>query len=77
MTIHASERASRVQIPADFPHPQRLAGRDLFIAILGEPSPATFARWLAEGKLPKPRKLGSRNRWPETIIAAARDSGIA
>lgn len=77
MTTHAHERASCVQIPADFPHPQRLAGRDLFLAILGDPSPATFARWLAEGKLPKPRKLGSLNRWPETEMATARDAGIA
>jgi hypothetical protein len=77
MTINARERAVRVQIPADFPHPQRLAGRDLFIAILGDPSPATFARWLAEGKLPKPRKLGSLNRWPEVAMAAARDAGVA
>lgn len=75
MTVNTRERA--IRIPADFPHPQRLAGRDLFIAILGNPSPATFARWLAEGRLPRPRKLGSLNRWPEVEMAAARDAGVA
>jgi hypothetical protein len=72
-----SGRATRVQIPSDFPHPQRIAGRDLYLAVLGDPAPSTFARWLAEGKIPKPKKFGSLNRWPETVMAASRDAGIA
>lgn len=38
--------APRAEIPADFPHPQRLGGRDLYLAVLGHPAPSTFARWL-------------------------------
>lgn len=64
-------------IPHDFPHPQRLGGRDLYLAVLGNPAPSTFARWIAEGKVPKPQKLGSLNRWPETVMASTRDVGIA
>jgi predicted DNA-binding transcriptional regulator AlpA len=73
-TIH--ERASRVEIPADFPHPQRMGGRDLFLEVLGNPAVSTFHRWLAEGRIPKPRKFGHLNRWPEVEMAAARDAGI-
>jgi predicted DNA-binding transcriptional regulator AlpA len=77
MTSILHERAPRVEIPADFPHPERLGGRDLFLAVLGNPAAATFARWLGEGKLPKPKKLGSLNRWPEVQMAAVRDAGIS
>lgn len=71
------DRAQRVQIPSDFPHPERLGGRDLYLTVLGEPAASTFARWIAEGKIPKPKKLGSLNRWPETVMAASRDAGIS
>ncbi|WP_439368521.1 hypothetical protein [Bradyrhizobium sp. DASA03120] len=67
-------RTSRATIPHDFPHPHRLGGRDLFIEILGNPSVTTFTRMLSAGALPKPRKLGKQNRWPETEMAAARDA---
>ncbi|MGY3589002.1 putative DNA-binding transcriptional regulator AlpA [Bradyrhizobium sp. USDA 4341] len=69
--------ARSATIPPDFPNPHRLGGRDLYLAVLGNPAPSTFARWLAEGKIPKPQKLGSLNRWPETVMADTRDSGIA
>ncbi|MGY3618426.1 hypothetical protein [Bradyrhizobium sp. USDA 10063] len=75
--MHDHKGRTRVAIPSDFPHPERLAGRDLFLAILGGPSVATFNRWLAAGKVPHPRKLGHMNRWPETEMAAVRDAGIA
>lgn len=72
-----SPRRERVQIPSDFPHPERLGGRDLYLAVLGDPAASTFARWIAEGKIPKPKKLGSLNRWPETVMATSRDAGIS
>ena len=68
--------AKRTDIPSDFPHPARLGGRDLYLAVLGNPAASTFARWIAEGKIPKPKKLGSLNRWPETVMAASRDQGV-
>ncbi|QDM27074.1 hypothetical protein FNL56_13850 [Tardiphaga sp. vice304] len=63
-------------IPFDFPHPARLGGRDLYLAILGNPAASTFARWIAEGKIPAPTKFGSLNRWPETVMATSRDQGV-
>lgn len=75
MTTNAN-RAKREVIPHDFPHPARLGGRDLFIAVLGGPSVTSFSRWLAEGKIPQPRKLGHLNRWPEIEMAAIRDAGF-
>lgn len=76
MTHPTRASAPRVAIPSDFPHPQRLGGRDLYLAVLGHPAASTFARWLAEGKLPKPTKVGALNRWPEKVMAASRDAGI-
>lgn len=66
-----------VDIPHDFPHPQRLGGRKLYLSVLGNPAASTFARWMAEGKIPKPKKIGALNRWPETVMAASRDEGVA
>jgi predicted DNA-binding transcriptional regulator AlpA len=64
-------------IPLDFPNPQRLGDRDLFRAVLGGIATSTFAKWLADGKLPKPRKLNSMNRWPEVQMASVRDGGLS
>jgi|GEM_PF-6025857 len=75
MTTDA-RRAARVTIPADFPNAHRLAGRDVFLAILGNPSIASFNRMIARGDLPKPRKLGHLNRWTEAQMAAARDAAL-
>ncbi len=72
-----TRRTACATIPADFPNPHRLGGRDLFITILGNPSVTTFNRMLAAGKIPQPRKLGHLNRWLETEMAAVRDSGVA
>lgn len=71
-----TKRAPRETIPHDFPHPARLGGRDLFIAVLGGPSVTSFNRWMAAGKIPQPRKLGHLNRWPESTMAAVRDAGF-
>lgn len=68
--------AERAAIPRDFPHPARLGGRDLFLAVLGGPSVTSFNRWLAAGKIPQPRKIGHLNRWPETVMAQVRDRGL-
>ncbi|MHC6153527.1 hypothetical protein ACVSQB_17270 [Bradyrhizobium elkanii] len=75
--LRSRQSAQLTTIPSDFPHPQRLGGRDLYLTVLGNPATSTFARWLAEGKIPKPQKLGSLNRWPETVMADTRDVGIA
>lgn len=77
MSNASRARAPEVEIPSDFPHPQRLAGRDVYMAVLGLSSTSTFARWMADGKIPKPTKCGHLNRWPETVMAASRDNGIA
>jgi hypothetical protein len=70
-------RGARVAtIPSDFPHPQRLGDRDLFRAVLGNIATSTFAKWLADGRIVKPRKIGSLNRWPETVMASVRDGGL-
>jgi hypothetical protein len=37
----------------------------------------TFARKLAEEKLPAPVRVGPLNKWPETVMAATRDAGVA
>jgi hypothetical protein len=63
-------------IPHDFPHSQRLGDLHLFLAVLGSPAQSTFFRWLAEGKIPKPTKLGRMIRWPETVMAKVRDEGF-
>jgi len=60
-----------------FPIPNALAARDLYLALLGDPAASTFPRWIAEGKIPKPKKRGSLNRWPKTVMAASRDAGIS
>jgi hypothetical protein len=69
--------AKRVAIPDSFPHPERLGDRDLFREVLGGVAVSTFSRWLAQGKIPKPRKLNSLNRWPEIQMAAVRDGGLS
>jgi hypothetical protein len=63
-------------IPLDFPNAQRLGDRDLFRAVLGGVATSTFAKWLADGRIEKPRKIGSLNRWPETVMASVRDGGL-
>jgi hypothetical protein len=68
--------AKRVAIPSDFPNPQRLGDRDLFRAVLGGIATSTFSKWLADGRLPQPKKFGSLNRWPEALMASVRDSGL-
>jgi predicted DNA-binding transcriptional regulator AlpA len=80
MTTDTIRRAKRVRptvkIPDDFPHPQRLGNTPLFAAVIGT-APSTFARKLAEGKIPPPIKIGALNKWPEVQMAAVRDAGIA
>jgi predicted DNA-binding transcriptional regulator AlpA len=68
---------SPVTIPTDFPHPQRLGGRDLFLSVLGDPAISTFHRWMADGKIPAPKKLGQLNRWLEADMAKVRDAGVS
>lgn len=58
--------AMRTQIPSDFPCNNRFGNRDLFIAILSNPSEETFDRFIAEGVIPKPKKMrGSEALWLE------------
>jgi hypothetical protein len=64
-------------IPHDFPHPHRLGSTELFRAILGGMAKTTFARKLAEEKLPAPTRIGPLHKWPETVMAATRDAGVA
>jgi predicted DNA-binding transcriptional regulator AlpA len=77
MTSVTNPRTKRVQIPFDFPYPERLGAWDLYLAVLGDPAASTFPRWIAGGKIPKPKKLGSLSRWPEAAMAASRDAGIS
>ena len=56
-------------LPAGYPNEHRLAGPDLFRALLGGVSKSTFARWLAQGTLQAPVKIGGCNAWPETYMA--------
>jgi predicted DNA-binding transcriptional regulator AlpA len=65
----------REEIPSDYPHAHRLADQHVFCAVLGIAS-STFARFLAEGRLPKPTKIGRNNRWPETVIARVAAEGV-
>lgn len=77
MTDVTTPRASRpLEIPADFPNPHRLGGMDLFRHVLGGPSASTFYRWLAEGKIRAPIKLGHHNKWSETYIAEVAANGV-
>lgn len=59
-------------IRADFPHPHRLGGTELFRELLGDVGGSTFARYLAQGTLPPPDvKVGGLSRWFETTMANA------
>jgi hypothetical protein len=63
-------RASRdIVIPSDFPHSHRLGNAALFRTVLGGVAGSTFARWLAEGTIEPPRKLGGSNAWDEIYMA--------
>lgn len=65
----------RPLIPSDYPHAHRLADQHVFRAVLGIAS-STFARLLAEGRLPKPTKIGRANRWREIDIARVAAEGV-
>jgi hypothetical protein len=59
----------KVVVPADFPHPRRLAGTPLFKAVHGGVPRSTWAKWKATGKIPKPDKqVGSLSFWWEENI---------
>ena len=49
----------RPVIPSDYPHAHRLADQHVFRAVLGIAS-STFARLLAEGRLPKPTESAAQ-----------------
>jgi predicted DNA-binding transcriptional regulator AlpA len=63
------------KIPSDFPHPHRLADMHVFTAVLGIAG-STFHRFMAEGRLPAPIKVGRNNRWRETDIARIAAEGV-
>jgi hypothetical protein len=67
--VAARNRTRKTAIPADFPHPHRLSGSDVFRALLNDASKSTFARWLAEGAIEAPIKLGGMNAWSEQYMA--------
>jgi predicted DNA-binding transcriptional regulator AlpA len=74
-TIPTARRARRVhtfELPQDYPAAKhKLGGTDLFRAVLGVGA-STFARYLADGLLPAPIKIGMLNRWTfETIERVA------
>jgi hypothetical protein len=77
MTDTTAGRAKRVpiSIPTDFPQANRLGDTQLFEAILGIAS-STFARWLAEKRLPTPIKIGRLNKWPEAVMARVQAEGV-
>jgi hypothetical protein len=78
-TTTTARRAKRapVEIPRDFPHPQRFSGTPLFEAVLGI-APSTFALKLGDGKIPAPTtRIGRLSKWPESLMAKTRDSGVA
>ena len=52
----------------DFPHPYRSAGPAVFCAALGI-GRATLYRFIAQGLIEKPRKVGTRPIWTERYIA--------
>jgi hypothetical protein len=67
--VAARNRARKNTIPADFPHPHRLSGAEVFRALLNDASKSTFARWMAEGTIGAPIKLGGMNAWSEQYMA--------
>jgi hypothetical protein len=62
-------------IPLDFPHPHRSGGTGLFQAVLGGLPKSTLHRWLADGVIPKPTRIGGLNYWPETVMDDVRRNG--
>lgn len=77
MTDVTTPRRKRAafELPAGFPQPHTLGSTDLFINVLAIGA-STFARYLAEGRLPAPVKIGKLNRWPHEVIARVAAEGI-
>jgi hypothetical protein len=73
----ARTRASRdlATIPPGYPNEHRLGGASLFRAVLGGIPESTFARWLADGAIDAPVKLGGSNAWPEKYMAQVAAQG--
>jgi predicted DNA-binding transcriptional regulator AlpA len=74
-TTTTKNRKRTIEIPDGFPHPHRLADMQLFVGVLGI-APSTFHRFMAEGRLPTPIKVGRCNRWKETDVARIAAEGI-
>ena len=74
-TSPARRKRAPFELPAGFPQPHALGSTDLFIGVLGIGA-STFARYLAEGRLPVPVKIGKLNRWPQEVIARIAAEGV-
>lgn len=75
-TTTKNRKRATVEIPHDFPNQHRLADMQLFTAVLGIAA-STFHRFMAEGRLPTPIKVGRCNRWKETDVARVAAEGIS